>query len=923
MSPAPSAHARQSCQPPPAVPATPGVNLFNDAQENDLGDIVAERFQRSYRVIDDEDYTTYLRRIGARLLKHVPPTGIHFQFFLFDLPTANAFTLPGGRIYVSRKLVAFTRSEDELASVLAHEIGHMVVREPAMSASYAMRQVLGVTQVTNRQDIFDKFNQLLDNAARKPKAFSVLERVEEKGQHTADQLGLYAMASAGYDPRAFIQFWDRYAETKGKTGGFLSDLFGFTKPESRRLRELLTSMSAMPSSCFDARAVGPVEEFQKWQSSVVAYTGLGHKEALHAVLAKKTLDPPLQSDITTIKFSPDGKYLLAQNDSSVYVLSHQPFAILFRFDAPDAQPAQFTPDSQSIVVYDAGLHVEVWNVADEQRTAAYELFVSKGCLQTAISPDGKLLACLNNEYSLSLIDVATDTSVFLKKEFYRPITFADYFRVLLLQILGDDNPHYVRMGFSPDAKVFLCSANSDNAIAVDVTTFANIPLHGALKATISGGFTFLSPGRIAGVNTSNPDKSGIVEFPSGDLIVDLSIGRQELAAPGHGDYLLLRPIKDYPVGVVDLKTKKIFMANKRSAALDFYDNEFVGERITGELALYTPGVELPRARVALPRGSLGTLRAGVISSDLHWLAVSERTRGGVWDLQKGESVFRVRGFRGAYFSGDSKIFADFPKFEKTERGIALLDLTQRQVSAGFTIEESRLTQYGQYLALTKPAKKDGGFSENVILEVRDATTNKPLWTRPFPKEAPIIRIRPEDGTMTLVWDATDSGARYEIQNNPGLARRFGALKPDKNDYFVEVLDARNGSFRGGVFLDTGKGSYRVTSTYAVGDWLVAADNQNRTQLYSISTGESKGKLFGRGPALGQASGLLCVESDRGHLNLYDVASLQKRDEFIFASPVSMVQFAADGKRLFVLTGNQNAYILDVSGLAGASSAAKP
>ena len=52
-----------------------------------------------------------------------------------------------------------------------------------------------------------------------------------------DQAGLFALVSAGYDPGAMAKFWDRITETKGKKGSWLSDLFGTTRPEEKRLRE--------------------------------------------------------------------------------------------------------------------------------------------------------------------------------------------------------------------------------------------------------------------------------------------------------------------------------------------------------------------------------------------------------------------------------------------------------------------------------------------------------------------------------------------------------------------------------------------------------------------------------------------------------------------------------------------------------------
>ena len=89
----------QMCQPPPLPPAAaPGQNIFTPQQEMDLGDAVAEHLQRNFRVIDDPEVADHLRRLGARLAAQLPETGLRIQFFLMDLPVANAYTLPGGRV---------------------------------------------------------------------------------------------------------------------------------------------------------------------------------------------------------------------------------------------------------------------------------------------------------------------------------------------------------------------------------------------------------------------------------------------------------------------------------------------------------------------------------------------------------------------------------------------------------------------------------------------------------------------------------------------------------------------------------------------------------------------------------------------------------------------------------------------------------
>jgi hypothetical protein len=93
-------------------------------------------------------------------------------------------------------------------------------------------------------------------------------------------------------------------------------------------------------------------------------------------------------------------------------------------------------------------------------------------------------------------------------------------------------------------------------------------------------------------------------------------------------------------------------------------------------------------------------------------------------------------------------------------------------------------------------------------------------------------------------------------------------------------------------------------------------------VYSLKTGELKGRVFGGYATVAPAGNLLCVENESGKLAVYDLNTMEKRDEFIFSSPVSLVRFSRDGRQLFVLTSNQTAYLLDTAVLANAASAVK-
>lgn len=910
-------YGQQGCPPPEVLLRSSQSNIFDDRQEADLGDAIAEHIERTFRVIDDDEIAEYLRRVGARLIKQLPSSSLRFRFFLIDLPEPTAFAIAGGRVYVSRKLVALTHNEDELAGALAHELGHVITHQSAIEMTTSFAKVLNAKEAGDRQDIFNKYHQWIENLAKNPAVLRTSEKRETQEQLVADQIALYAMMGAGYRPQAFADFFDRLAETKGKIGSWISDFFGTTRPESKRLRELIKTINALPETCSGAPLSTTPADYQEWQSEVIGYTGLGTREELHGVLAKKALDPPLEDNIAHIQISPDGKFILAQNSSSIYVLSRQPLTTLFRIDAPDMLRAQFTPDSESVVFHNASLRVERWKIADEQRTGAFELINQTGCWQTSLAPDGKTLACLGTDFSLALTTVATGKAVFEKKNFYTPANQFEVFLWELTKLFSAENVQFVHMGFSPDAHYF-AAARGGTALALDLTNMTPVALHGQTKKLLSGGFAFLGPDRVVGIDHDRPKNSALVRFRTGEVVDHFDFGSAALGASADGRYVFLRPIRQYLLGVMDLQTKKIFMASEHSA-FDLYGKEYVSERLNGELGVYEVGSNALLAKVTLPRSPLGYLPAVAISRDLQWLAVSGRERGAVWDIKSGERIFHLREFRGAYFGDDGVLYADFPKSEKNDRRIGLFYPSRRDGGEAIKIDDPSAQQYGKYLVSMKAAKKDGSLDSNVVIEVRELPSGAVRWSKPFPKEAPSMYPEPRHRTLVLSWPLNSGAAKKEIGENRKLKDQLDAIGDQRGDYLLEVLDLDDGHVIGNLLLETGKGSFRIQNAAAAGDWVVITDTQNRVLAYSLKSGKQSGRAFGARRDVAKNGGLLCVGTGSGRLAIYNLETMTEREQLTFSSAISYAQFSDDGTRLFVLTANQAVYVLDVSAPARASS----
>lgn len=922
-----SSQAQPNCQPPKPLPLESGKVIFTEEQEVDLGDVVAEQFQHEYRVIEDEELTKYLTQIGERIIKHFPPTKLRFQFFVVDLPEINAFALPGGRVYVTRKLIAFVQNEDELASVIGHEMGHQLARHGALEMSYIFKKLLKISELKNRQDVFDKFNQYIETRRLKPEVFAKVGNHQDKDQMQADNIGIFAAASAGYDPEAFVRFFDRLAETKGKKGNFFTDIFGATSPDSKRLREMTKQVTALPPDCKERR-LNTAEAFRAWQMGVPNYLGLGRKESLHAVKARVPLTPALRSDMTHLRFSPNGQFILAQDESGIVILTREPLLPLFRIEAEDAFHAQFSPDSAEVSFLTHNLRVQIWSLAEQSLKSAHELLFRRGCVQASLSPTGKVIACLGGEKSsLTLYDVATQNQIYSKENVQSYNPFWWHLRSSRFGLEDDDDepsvfdPATKQLKFSPDGR-YLATGHGGGMV-IDVSTRKELPLQPKAQTLLGFSFTFIAPDQIIGLNREDVMKSGLIALPAGDVIKQMPVYRGNLEAPTRGPFLLVRPVQKMAVGVLSLEKGEIFKASKLPA-MDIYDNYYIAERMNGQIGLYTNGKKEALAWVNLPPNPLGQMRASALSPDFKYLAISGKTRGGVWDLTQGKLLYMMPKFRGAHLTGNA-LTVDYPKIEEKERGIYRSDLVANTGAPGPVIKEKFARQYGSVIVQPQyPKDKNGiyqvilapqgSYFENLTLDVFDAWTLAPLWSKNYPNESPQYWVNQHYGTMTLAWPLAFKTARNDIKNDPALKQQLEKNKEKEGDYLVHVLDLRTGQSRGKLLIETGKGSFRINSIASVGDWVILSDSENRVLVYSLSTGVQRGKTFGKVATLSPTGKLLCVENEPGKLKVYDLTTMAERDQFSFSYPVSMMRFSPDGRSLFVLTNNQTAYVLDMATL---------
>ena len=119
---------------------SPADAVLSKTDEAQIGRSIMQQIRASGTIIDDPQINEYINEIGYRVAAHANESERKFTFFVIDDSSINAFALPGGYIGVHTGLIEATRSEDELAGVLAHEIAHVTQRHIARAIDASQKQ---------------------------------------------------------------------------------------------------------------------------------------------------------------------------------------------------------------------------------------------------------------------------------------------------------------------------------------------------------------------------------------------------------------------------------------------------------------------------------------------------------------------------------------------------------------------------------------------------------------------------------------------------------------------------------------------------------------------------------------------------------------------------------------------------------------
>ncbi len=220
--------------------------LVSDNQLNEMSFASYNELKSTLVLSKDAQNTALVKKVGSKIAKAVEEflvaNGLEseLQYFeweynLFADTQANAFAMPGGKIAVYEGILPITRDETGLAVVLGHEVAHVIAKHSAervsqqMAAEYGSA-ILGAAVGGKSAGVQQAVSTVYGIGVQA----GVLLPFSRKQELEADELGLYFMAMAGYDPNAAIPFWERMTQgSSGSVPEFMSTHPSDTKRISR------------------------------------------------------------------------------------------------------------------------------------------------------------------------------------------------------------------------------------------------------------------------------------------------------------------------------------------------------------------------------------------------------------------------------------------------------------------------------------------------------------------------------------------------------------------------------------------------------------------------------------------------------------------------------------------------------------------
>ncbi|UJF18997.1 M48 family metallopeptidase [Vibrio sp. SS-MA-C1-2] len=226
------------------------VLLFSGSEMSQLGAQSFEELKKNTKISQDPKVNRYVQCVAKSITDSIPKQSDFdaWEVVVFDSEQVNAFALPGGKIGVYTGLLNVAKTQDQLATVIGHEIAHVLAEHSneRVSQSQLTNMGLQITSVVLQTTEYSQYHDMTMGALGLGMQYGVLLPYGRTQESEADIVGLEIMSKAGYNPQASIYLWQNMAKAAG--GNQPPELLSTHPSHDTRIRDLAEKIKTLPQS---------------------------------------------------------------------------------------------------------------------------------------------------------------------------------------------------------------------------------------------------------------------------------------------------------------------------------------------------------------------------------------------------------------------------------------------------------------------------------------------------------------------------------------------------------------------------------------------------------------------------------------------------------------------------------------------------
>ena len=239
---------------------------LSEEDELKLGEQVHQELLKQARLVQNRAINEYVNSVGQRLASKSGRPDIPWRFYVVDDKSINAFATLGGRVYVHSGLLTATKTEAQLASVLGHEIGHIVGRHGLENVKKSQKYgtYAGIATIAGAI-LGGQAGANLGGLAGNMIAGSYLMKHSRDAEREADFLGLYNLKDAGYNTGGMIEMFQTLQEVGNSSPNLLGSILASHPPPAERASNTRHEIDQHLRGS-DRRGLSNTDEFQRLKS---------------------------------------------------------------------------------------------------------------------------------------------------------------------------------------------------------------------------------------------------------------------------------------------------------------------------------------------------------------------------------------------------------------------------------------------------------------------------------------------------------------------------------------------------------------------------------------------------------------------------------------------------------------------------------